>query len=196
MIELLLKLIDRLIDLKKYRAERMDKTLHEILDPIFNDLMSVHSNYLRMFEEVQEKLAAIPDLTTEDGKKKLREIAESLRRQRLEFEPVREKLAALTRELGGGLYGPALRIDPPEAQEFVASVVQYFPSGNITTRMSRSSVLVTALRGAAEITAAQVEHYGQGLPELVTSTVNDCREKWSSVCDSYAKLKIVVRAAQ
>lgn len=196
MIELLLKLIDRLIDLEKYRAERMDKTFREILEPIFNDLMLVHSDYVRMFEEVQDKLAAIPDLTVEDGKNRLREIAESLRRQRLQFEPVRVKLAALTRELGGGLFGQAPKIDPPEAREFVTSVIRYFPVGNITVGSSRSSVLVAALRGAAEITSEQVERYGQGLPELVTSTINDCREKWSSVCDSYARLKIVLRTAQ
>ena len=196
MIELLLKLIDRLIDLKKYRAERLYKTFQDILDPIFNDLMSVHSNYLRMFEGVEEQLKALPDLDSEDGKRGLREIAESLRRRRLEFEPVREKLAALTRELGGGLHGLPPKIGPAEAQEFVASVIQYFPVGNITNRSSRSTVLVMALRGAAEITPAQVDRYGQSLPELVTSTMNDCREKWSSVCDSYAKLKIAVRAAQ
>jgi hypothetical protein len=192
MIELLLKLIDRLIDLKKYQAERLHKTFQDILDPLFNDLLSVHGNYIRIFEEVQEQLATIPDLTSDDGKKRLLEIAESLRQRRLEFEPVREKLAAMTRELGGGLYGKGPKMKSPEAQEFVAVVLQYFPRANLTTHTSRSSALVEALRGGAAITPTQVDSYGRGLPELVESTIQDCRERWSAVCGSYAKLKIAI----
>jgi hypothetical protein len=103
-IDLLLRLIDRVIDLKKYRTERLHKTYQDVLDPLFKDLMSVHGNYIRMFEEVLEELEAIPDPESEEGKKRLLEIAESLRKRRLEFEPVREKLAAITRELGGSLH--------------------------------------------------------------------------------------------
>lgn len=194
MIELLLKLIDRLIDLKKYQAERLHKTVQDILDPLFNDLLSVHGNYIRIFEEVQEQLAAIPDLGSEAGKKRLLEIAESLRQRRLEFEPVREKLAAMTRELSGGLYGQRPKMASPEAEEFVAGVLQYFPRAELGTHKSRSSVLLMALRGSAAITSAQVDRFGRSLPELVESTIADCRQRWSAVCDSYARLKNAVRA--
>lgn len=196
MIEILLKLIDLLLNLNKYERERLHKTFQEILDPVFNDLMAVHQNYIRLFEDVQEQLALIPDLNSEDGKKRLLEVAESLRRQRLEFEPVREKLAAMSRELGGGLYGAGPKMESPAAQEFVGSVFKYFPQANFTDRASRSSALVVALRGAATIIPAQIEHNGRYLPELIESTIRDCREKWSAVCESYARLKIAVRASQ
>ena len=195
MIEVLLKLIDRLIDLKKYQTERLHKTFQEVLDPLFNDLLAVHGNYIRIFEEVQEQLTAIPDPGSEEGKKKLLEIAETLRRRRLEFEPVREKLTAMTRELGGSVYGKGPKLESPEAEEFVAGVIQYFPRANMVANTSRASALVMAIRGGAAITAAQVDRYGRSLPELVAFHIKDCRDRWSAVCDSYAKLKTAVRRA-
>jgi hypothetical protein len=148
-----------------------------------------------MFEEVLEQLEAIPDPESEEGKKRLLEIAESLRKRRLEFEPVREKLAAITRELGGSLHGRGPKMESAEAEEFVGGVIQYFPRANLSINTSRSSALVLALRGNAAITPAQVDHHRQSLSGLVDYTIADCREKWSAVCTAYARLQIAVRGA-
>jgi hypothetical protein len=195
MIEILLKLIDRIIDLKKYQVERLQKTFRDVLDPLFNDLLSVHGDYVRMFEDVRAELTATGILSGEARQHKLLEIAESLRRQRLEFEPVRDKLTALTRELRSGIYAGSLSFECPEADEFVAAILQYFPRADLSTRTSRSSVLLVAIQTGAIITAAQVTRDGKSLPELVDATIEDCRQKWQSVCDAYAKLKLAVRAA-
>jgi hypothetical protein len=156
MIELLLQLIDRLIDLKKYQAERVEKTFKEILDPVFSDLLLVHGDYVRMFEDVQQQLIAIPNLDNDDGRKRLLEVAETLRQRRLEFEPVRQKLGAMTRELSTDASKLSRTMDSKEAEAFVVSVLEYFPRAELGDQSSRSSALIEALREGAAINPAQV----------------------------------------
>lgn len=194
MIELILKLIDRIIDLKKYRDERFRKTFDDILDPLFKDLEAVHGNYIRMFEGVDAQLAAIPDLESRPGRIRLREIAESLRQQRLEFEPVRVKLAAMNHELGQLIYGTDPKLDNPSVKEFVASVLRYLPRGNVSGRTTRASALVRALQGALAITPEQIDEEGEDLRELVSSTVEECRENWHSVAAAHATLKLALHS--
>src|SRR5579859_335932 len=102
-----------------------------------------------MFEAVQRQLEAIPDETDESGRKLLLEIAESLQKRRLEFEPVRVKLLAIGRELEPMITGTQKEMEPREARDFVASVLQYFPRAKFVARTTRSASLVHALREKA-----------------------------------------------
>ena len=194
MIEVLLKILDRLIELRKYKAERLQKTFQDILSPLFNDLLGVHGNYIEMFEEVERQLAAIPDFYSESGRMRLLEIASSLQKRRLEFEPVRVKLIAIARELEPTIAGPGKEMEPVEARDFVASVLQYFPRAKFVAITTRSSGLLRALREKAAITPLQIEHSGSSLRHIVEHTIADCRERWSIVCECFAKLQLAVRA--
>jgi hypothetical protein len=192
MIELLLKLIDRIIDLKKYETERIEKTFREVLDPLFGDLMNVHRDYLSMFIDVQRQLE-VQDVGIAEDRQRLHAAAETLRVNRLQFEPVRQKLTALSRELANR---KGLKLGPPEADEFVRSVIEYFPQGDLGDGLSRSSALVVVLRSVAAIDADQLSRHAKGMPALVAATIRNCSEKWVQVCERHASLKAAVLAAQ
>lgn len=196
MLELLLKLIDRLIELKKYRAERLEKTCHDILDPAFADLSQIHGDYLNMFEQVREELDAIGAPSSSEGRRHLLEIAERLRRRRLEFEPVRQKLSALCVELGTTLYERKVSLGSDQIDQFIAAVIRYFPTARIVATKSRATTLLAAIQGAAAVTPEQIDRDGKSLPELVQSTIDDCRDRWQDVCNSHAKLTLAIKTAR
>jgi hypothetical protein len=197
-LDLLLKLIDRLIQLRSYQAERLQKTFDDILGPTFEDLLEVHRDYVKMFEHVRGELPDPSEIDTPAGRQKLKEVAEALRRRRLEFEPVRTELNGLIREIQGSRYGAQRNLFSGEAQEFLDAVIAYFPEGYLkgTRDASRATALYAAIRsGADSITTAQIQRDGSTLPELVDDTITDCRQRWSVVCEKFAALRLAVRAA-
>ena len=56
MINALLSIIDRLIQLRKYRMERIEKAFKELFEPLFNDLLIIHGDYIKMFRETNDLL--------------------------------------------------------------------------------------------------------------------------------------------
>jgi hypothetical protein len=197
MLDLLLSLIGRLIDLEKYRNERLLRIVKEILQPVYEDLLKVHTNYIGMFSDVAAKLPgeATPP---ESRATAVAEAANELRRKRLEFEPVRRQTEAFAKKIFGGRFGKQREFKTPEADAFLRSVVDYlFPAGYLTTASaeSRATTLYGAIRaGGKEIRAQDVAAPGQDrlLSELMEATIRDTQERWQRVSDAYAELKLKV----
>lgn len=49
MIEALLKIIDRLIEMKKGRIKSRKQVFDMVLKPTFDDLLAAHGDYIKMF---------------------------------------------------------------------------------------------------------------------------------------------------
>jgi hypothetical protein len=196
MLELLLKVLDRLIDLVKYRGERVRRIFDEIFDPTFRDLEAIHKDYCAMFEQVLGELPMPDELGTPEARRALLAAAEKLRLRRLEFEPVRVKVAAVAREtLGGRFAGTRKVVFAPEADAFLRAVVDYFPSGYVQggSATSDATSLMVALRMSANpIAPAEIERHGDTLSAMVSATLLESRGRWRIVCDRYAALRAAV----
>jgi hypothetical protein len=87
------KITDRLIELVKYREEKSRRIFDKLIEPIFNDLLLIHKDYLEMFERVRTILP-----NKKDGRKKtqksLMRTYGYLEEKRRAFEPLREKFRA------------------------------------------------------------------------------------------------------
>jgi hypothetical protein len=95
MVKALLDIIDRLIQLKRIKEKRRRNLLEQVLEPLFNDLMIVHQDYIAMFEEVLHRLptygSVYPRDMRTDSKIRVKEVFEYLRLKRIEFEPGGQK---------------------------------------------------------------------------------------------------------
>ena len=84
MIDTLLKLLDRLIQLVKRRKEVEERTFELLIKPMYTDLETIHKDYLLMLEKCEVDLK----------ENKLKDIAKRLRTERLELEPLRFSISS------------------------------------------------------------------------------------------------------
>ncbi|RKI50936.1 hypothetical protein D7X55_35115 [Corallococcus sp. AB049A] len=197
MIDLLLKLIDRLIQLKQYKTQRLERVFRSIIEPTYKELAEIHRDYLQMFEELGRQLPSPLEMNDEAGKRQLLRTAEQLRQRRILFEPVREKVSALKRELFGTVANPRTLGFSAEIDDAVRAMLDYLPDGVPSDgEGSRATALYMAIReSAVAISLPQVNAHGATLPDVVAFTVNDCRQKWDVVCEKFVRLQVMVGTA-
>jgi hypothetical protein len=90
MIELVLKLIEKCIELVKRREEVTAKLFDNFVNPAFHDFDLVHRNYLDSFKHYREML-----MDTEPELNRAHPILSELRQDALFSEDLRAKLRAL-----------------------------------------------------------------------------------------------------
>ena len=88
MLTELLSIVERLIKLKEHRERRQSKRFDTIIEPVFNELLLIHADYIKMFEKVYDLLPedAAPKQSAK-YERKLANAAQYLSEKRLELEP-------------------------------------------------------------------------------------------------------------
>lgn len=199
MIEALIKILDRLIELRKYQGERLHTIFDRLVEPTFNDLLLIHGDYIEMFGGVVSRLPT--SLNPETSEKDTQEIQAAiafLAEKRREFEPARMKLRAFV----------AARQEasvPKEIADFFDALAEYFPigPGDLSSwKWSHSAALLERLRSYEQ---AQTSRSGLSptqkkfLPQdpiaadikkEVLSLQMRHVEAWSRVCAAFAQAKV------
>jgi hypothetical protein len=202
------KITDRLMELVKYREEKSRRIFDKLIEPIFNDLLLIHKDYLEMFEEVRKML---PDDKggRKKTEKKLTRAYEYLESQRRAFEPTREKLRATVREL------PKKVEKDNKKEAFVRSIADYLLWTRISPGMgSVSTVLAREIRAAAIrysyppskaqsdeirdkiLKAARIPDRALNAEELaayVSSILDRLRQRFACAAEAYAAILVKVR---
>lgn len=180
MIDLLLKAIDRLIDLRKIKGKRLQARYEEIYKPSFEELQSVHSDYLNMFTELDSRLRNLdPRLGGNDPVAV--EALEYIRIRRTALLPIRMKLLAFQR-LVEGERGKKL---PSEERAFLQSVLKYFFVSGISRRNTAATTVIEKLQSAI---SSRVHLPGEEFfpIESVEDVQNECRKSIAKLESSWA----------
>jgi hypothetical protein len=126
MIDLLLKAIDRVIDLAKIKEKRIKARYEEIYKPSFAELQSVHSDYLSMFTELDSRLQKIGPELPKDNSVAIETLL-FLKARRNVLLPVRSKFWALQAIFEGEEW----QRFSAEERAFLLSIVNYFYLGGL-----------------------------------------------------------------
>lgn len=59
LIDALVSIIDRLIQLKTYRDTRLQEVYQSLLEPLFDDLLLIHRDYIQLFETTRRMLPSL-----------------------------------------------------------------------------------------------------------------------------------------
>ena len=211
MIDGLVKIVDRLIELVKYREEKSRRIFEKLIEPVFNDLVVIHKDYLAMFVEVSSLIPSDGD-GTKKQKKKLSEALRYLSKKRIEFETTRIKLRAISQSFKN--------TKTNEKDEFVRAVVSYlwwtgrdglrsissqlveeihaavlrasFPPPGLRTHAQRDKLAAESLGGL---------RFEQSLPDPTSEDLNkyvgvilfELRQKFARVAEAYAEIFAKVR---
>jgi len=221
MIEGLLAIIDRLIQLSDYRDRRVRVLFDEVLTPIFHDLSEIHAAYGKLLKETRrllpgEKLPYGPLRENEPGSFGVGEdfidvgkAIEYLREERQGFEPVRIRLVQML------LAVDYSNLKSPAARDFLDSVIEYFPRGCGLAEISRlarakrqflpdsTAGLLASDDNWSKTLLSYLEAYRRELessktvPETDQAEVIDLveffvRRGYSAICRRYADLKIEI----
>src|SRR4051812_4172967 len=112
---------DRAIQLLQIHETRKRAQFEKIIQPLFEDLRAVHTDYLAMFTRTAEMLSA-------DGADSVRSIffaQQHIARERVKLLATRTALRSAV--------GPGTATLDPVFHEFIARIAFYFPSGKQAT---------------------------------------------------------------
>jgi translation elongation factor EF-G len=95
-IDILLKALDRMIELLRIQEKRMQRRFEQIWKPTYSDLQAVHADYYWMFQKVYFMLDQGAREETDDGESdQWQKAIQFVKEQRVGFAPIRQKLVAL-----------------------------------------------------------------------------------------------------
>jgi hypothetical protein len=180
MVEALIAVIDRLIQIAQGRIAGRKEMFDRVLEPVFTDLVVIHGDYVKMFETVREMLPP----GAPKGSPELDSARTELRNRRMEYEPVRRKIEAFAQQLGSARL-------PAEERAFVVAVIEYFEfttfAGPKVQRISTATRILEYFDEAEDASA---------IWSHLWDTTRGLRERWSAVTVSFAAMKIAVAGAR
>jgi hypothetical protein len=205
MIDLLLKLLENLQKLAELRSARKRRAFKEMAEPLFDELLDVHKDYMLKFAEARSRV--------EKNRKNPKPAIKYLEKERRTFEPVRVKLAALAETLRQSN-------KPSVIDDFLFAVARYFPVGDVFAEQGTAStsliaelkrrflpeersetidlpshIVIWGCQSPEEFEFAwQLALHAQARstlspPALIDVFISLQQQKWKTVCDTFAKVK-------
>lgn len=182
-LESVIKVVDRLTDLLKYRHGRRKELFTAIIEPLFNDLLTMHADYMKMFDDCSQQLS--------HNEVPIQQIAELLRQRRQVYEGLRIKSRAIINSLATADF-------EPEAKSFLEAAAYHIPDGRLGPIMSTpSGMLLSRLYKSSGIlidtppSAVNSRNSDRAaLRDLVVTTTNETRSRWGSICEEYIRVKM------
>jgi hypothetical protein len=176
------KVVEKFTDLLKFRHERRREYFTTVIDPLFNDLLAMHSDYIEMFDECRVGLL--------EGKP-LQEIANSLAQRRRVFDGLRTKSRAFVAVLNNA------EMDAPY-KAFLNAAAYQTPTGELGPAMSTpASMFRGKLYGGRTPLVDAPHRKGSPLPgdrkdllDAVINTSNEIRQRLGWMCEEYVKAKV------
>jgi hypothetical protein len=172
MVELFLKLIDRLIDLLERQKKSKRAIFTDHIEPLFTDLAQIHSDYLTSLNEIAE-------LINDPARSGLAIRFEVAKRQRA-FAPLRAKVAALSKAIS------AADFDKP-IKDFADEVCNYFVIATEDEDLVRPSAYSATLRFLDWV----LWERGRIRARSRILTVIACIDvRWARLTEAYANIRL------
>lgn len=176
MLDSVVKLSEKVVELLKYRAERRARKFAHIVQPMFEALKAVHKDYLGIFESADAAIQSSKSLT---------EIARELNERRIQEEAERRAILASASTFIRDSEFLDLR-------PFFESVQKYFLSTPLSGGLTPTSLLLQAITRLArfdKVLPAERQYDDrdrESLEQAVQVGLRTLRQNWERVTSEYA----------
>jgi hypothetical protein len=185
MVDMLLKALDRIIDLLRIREKRMQKRFDQIWKPTYNDLLLVHADYYSMFQTVYSLIAQGSNEEKEGGSSWRWEAIQYIKKKRVEFAPIRQKLTALEFKKDERL----VELWTEEERHFLAQVTHYIRIKSLQDdefHKTRSADLLVDLEQRLDGAVGKI------VLEVLEERITRLGEDWIDVSRSFNALQVAL----
>jgi hypothetical protein len=182
MIDTLVKIVEKLTQLIKYRKELREKQFEKLITPLYEDLQIVHSDYLKLLTEV---LVAI------QNDSKIEEIAKLLMTKRIEKESLRKNIIDFSdiflKEKSLERFHPLLTAIK---FYFYKRDIEYYENDSWTQVLFwyLESMADNQPLDSRQRLQLEEEQPLKTLHYLVNEMLEEIRERWSNISRQYASL--------
>ena len=177
MIDIFIKLVEKIIELLKTRHESKEKVFKEIIEPIFNDMTIVVHDYLSFFKEAEIIVQPGSDLLSI----KLHEVINKIEGRREECLHIRIKTRQMADLLSANMKDEAV-------VDFANNIVDFFFSmkGSTSTELiSDSSMMIDLFERLETSTLSKRELY-----DIIKQVEFRLEKSWAEITKSYALLRL------
>ena len=188
MIDALVKLLEKLVELVKIKKEAEEKILDLVIIPLFKDFKAIHEDYLKLFEDCRRDLAGDADL---------RAIVRQLSKDRVANEALRRSIASMVTAYAKN---PKLS----RYHDFFQAVAAYADAAEWSRPSTASTSLLEMLEhwaGEGDEDKFQIIWQGENgvrnkrvlIAETIAVTdisLKRLREAWERVSRSYAEIHL------
>jgi hypothetical protein len=176
MVNDIIKIIDRIISLLKYRKEQKKIIFSDHVEPMFSAMEKIHNDYLISITALMNEFHKNPDIES---------LASSLKNKKVELEHIRVKTNALLKE------GLKQEKGDESFIEFLESCVTYF--------CAQPESLGNHYIGAFPQLSRKISYIKDGglsadevksqIPKIMLTSQEYIRRHWERVVQSYSKCK-------
>jgi hypothetical protein len=190
MIDLFLRLIDKLTELVKYKSELRKKQFDLLISPLYQDLKEIHENYLRMFETCKIELQKGTDPLIVYKKISLDRLEkEALRRSIFEKAVILKdkkhlKPYHLFFEKICHYFEYSIDVNP----QIYSSCPESFISNSARLLKILDSIINGRVSKSALFKNRSMQNVNEHILEFIDLTLKKIRKNWSAITKSYTEI--------
>lgn len=178
MVDLFIRLVDKIIELARVRDQRSDRVFVEIVEPLFKDLPVVVQDYLVLFREAEGALAR----SSADDASTATVVTELISRRREEALLLRRKVAEMATSIRRSF-------DDADLIEYARAIEGCFYSIDAIPDATRASTDATTLIGLLDLLkTAKLDKVT--LYDAIRRARHALEHSWTNVTQRYAVLRL------
>jgi hypothetical protein len=183
-LDALVKIIDRLIELAKYREERFRRIFDKLIEPTYEDLKIIHSDYLEMFQTVYDLLPTEEANSAAEYTMRMHKAKHFLIEKRRKFAPDRVRFEATASALWRKHDAVSNIVWP-----FIFATLHYLVSNNRSLGFDETGkAKKRATRSAGVLDSIEDEE--RDVKSFVSREIEDLGKRWEEISRIYAELRV------
>jgi hypothetical protein len=186
MVELLLKLLDKLKELYEVQDRRQERIFEKLIEPIYKELQLIHEDYMESMHKLQQMMPQSDN--DADSLLSRQRALEYLKERRNKLQPARAKLETYSIDFPDD--SPKIQTD---SQRFLLAVTAYLNRAVLGFGRTRYTALIEYLSGRDGVLPFYLDapkSEACSADFFVKEMTADCEQSWKKVSAVFTSIQV------